>query len=127
MQVIQGDAFDLNRTLGARHTEPFAGIISGLPLLNFPMAMRRALIDGALTRLAPGAPLVQFSYGMHAPVVPPSGFSVARAAFVWANIPPRPSLGLPQDLRIYAAFYAAAWGCSIKCSMAAIAAVFVAR
>src|SRR3569833_2007881 len=71
VHVIQGDAFDLNRTLGARHIEPFAGIISGLPLLNFPMAQRRALVDGALARLAPGAPLIQFSYGMHAPVVPP--------------------------------------------------------
>ena len=53
VHVIQGDAFDLARTLGARGAEPFAGIVSGLPLLNFPMAQRRALVDGALDRLAP--------------------------------------------------------------------------
>lgn len=88
VHVIQGDAFDLGRTLGAHAHEPFAAVISGLPLLNFPMARRRALIDGALARLAPGAPLVQFSYGMHAPVVPPTGYSVHRAAFVWGNLPP---------------------------------------
>jgi phosphatidylethanolamine/phosphatidyl-N-methylethanolamine N-methyltransferase len=88
VQVIQGDAFDLSRTLGPHAHEPFAAIISGLPLLNFPMARRRALIDGALSRLAPGAPLVQFSYGMHAPVVPPRGHSVVCAAFIWANLPP---------------------------------------
>lgn len=88
VHVIQGDAFDLNRTLAGHDGAAFAAIVSGLPLLNFPMARRRALIDGALARLAPGAPLIQFSYGTHAPVVPPSGYAVVRAAFIWANIPP---------------------------------------
>ena len=88
VHVIQGDAFDLARTLGARGAEPFAGIVSGLPLLNFPMAQRRALVDGALDRLAPKASLVQFSYGMNAPVTPPHGFKITCAAFVWANLPP---------------------------------------
>ena len=88
VHVIQGDAFDLNRTLGARHTERFAGIVSGIPLLNFPVPRRRAYIEALAERLAPGAPLVQFSYGMHAPVVPPAGHSVICAALVWANIPP---------------------------------------
>jgi phosphatidylethanolamine/phosphatidyl-N-methylethanolamine N-methyltransferase len=88
VRVIQGDAFNLDATLGNRFPEPFAAIVSGLPLLNFPNALRRALVDGALARLAPGAPLIQFSYGMHAPVTPPPGHSVNRAAFVLANIPP---------------------------------------
>jgi len=88
MHVIQGDAFDLNRTLGARHAEVYAGIVSGLPLLNFPVPRRRAYLDALAERLAPSAPLIQFSYGMHAPVVPPNGFNVVCAARVWANIPP---------------------------------------
>ena len=88
MHVIQGDAFDLDRTLGRHGDTPFAGIVSGLPLLNFPMARRHALMDGALARLAPGAPLVQFSYGLHAPMVPPAGHSVVCTNLVWANLPP---------------------------------------
>ncbi len=88
VHVIQGDAFDLNRTLGARHAEPFAGIVSGIPLLNFPVSRRRAYVEALAEKLAPGAPLIQFSYGMHAPVVPPTGHSVVCAARVWANIPP---------------------------------------
>ena len=88
VSVIQGDAFALSKTLGPRFTQPFAAIISGLPLLNFPVQMRRRLVDGALERLAPGAPFVQFSYGTHAPVVPPPGHSVIRAAMVWATLPP---------------------------------------
>jgi phosphatidylethanolamine/phosphatidyl-N-methylethanolamine N-methyltransferase len=88
VHVIHGDAFNLDHTLGGRPSLPFAAIVSGLPLLNFPVAMRKRLMDGALIRLAPGAPFIQFSYGTHAPVVPPPGFSVVRAAMVWANIPP---------------------------------------
>lgn len=85
--IIQGDAFDLDKTLGDRD-QMFGAIVSGLPLLNFPLMMRRRLIDGALARLAPGAPFIQFSYGTQAPVLPPPGFGVTRAAQVWANIPP---------------------------------------
>ncbi len=85
--VIEGDAFDLDKTLGGRDQQ-FGAIVSGLPLLNFPVAMRKRLIDGALARLAPGAPFIQFSYGTHAPVPAPAGFTVTRAAQVWANIPP---------------------------------------
>jgi len=88
VHVIQGDAFDLNRTLGARHLDAFAGIVSGIPLLNFPMTHRQAYMKALTGRLAPDAPLIQFSYGMHAPVVPPPGFSVHCAALVWANLPP---------------------------------------
>lgn len=86
--VIQGDAFDLERTLGARGHQPFGAVVSGIPLLNHPVARRRAYVEGLARRLMPGAPLIQFSYGAHAPVVPPPGFSVSRAAQVWANIPP---------------------------------------
>jgi phosphatidylethanolamine/phosphatidyl-N-methylethanolamine N-methyltransferase len=86
--VIQGDAFDLAKTLGARFAQPFAAVVSGLPLLNFPIALRRRLVDGALERLAPGASFIQFSYGTHAPVVPPPSHSVVRAAMIWANLPP---------------------------------------
>ena len=88
VQVIQGDAFDLDQTLRGRDGLPFGAIISSLPLLNHPMARRLAYMESLTRRLAPGAPLIQFSYGPHAPVVPPPGFAVIRAAQVWANIPP---------------------------------------
>jgi len=84
--VIAGDAFDLDRTLG--HRQPYAAIISGLPLLNFPMEDRHRLLDGVAARLLPGAAFIQFSYGLNAPVTPPDGHYVTRAAFAWANVPP---------------------------------------
>jgi phosphatidylethanolamine/phosphatidyl-N-methylethanolamine N-methyltransferase len=85
-KVIQGDAFDLDKTLG--HREPYTAIVSGLPLLNFSIADRHRLIDGVAARLAPGGRFIQFSYGLHAPVVPPDGHDVSCAAFAWANVPP---------------------------------------
>jgi phosphatidylethanolamine/phosphatidyl-N-methylethanolamine N-methyltransferase len=88
VNVIQGDAFDLNHTLGSKAQEPFSAIVSGIPLLNFPLARRRIFMEGACRLLAPGAPLIQFSYGMQAPMVPLPGFGVTRAALVWANLPP---------------------------------------
>ena len=52
------------------------------------MMHRQTYMEALTSRLAPDSPLIQFSYGMHAPVVPPPGFSVVCAAFVWANLPP---------------------------------------
>jgi phosphatidylethanolamine/phosphatidyl-N-methylethanolamine N-methyltransferase len=86
--VIHGDAFDLDRTLGPRYSAPFAAIVSGVPLLNHSMARRQAFVEGLAKRLMPGAPMVQFSYGTNAPVVPPPGYTVVRTATILANIPP---------------------------------------
>ena len=88
VQVIQGDAFDLDHSLRGHGGMPFGAIVSSLPLLNHPMARRLAYMEALTRRLAPSAPLIQFSYGAHAPAVPPPGFSVVRTAQIWANIPP---------------------------------------
>jgi len=61
---------------------------AGLPLLNFPVALRHSYMAGLIARLEPGAPVIQFSYGTQAPVSAPPGCVVSRAALVWANIPP---------------------------------------
>jgi phosphatidylethanolamine/phosphatidyl-N-methylethanolamine N-methyltransferase len=86
VNVVRGDAFDLERTLGSE--QPFAGIVSGLPLLNHPPERRRMLIEGAMARLAPGASYVQFSYGWEPPISAPAGATVHRAALIWRNLPP---------------------------------------
>jgi phosphatidylethanolamine/phosphatidyl-N-methylethanolamine N-methyltransferase len=86
--VIQGDAFDLDTTLGARAGDTFAAAVSSLPLVNFPQATRDALIADVFRRLAPGAPFVQFSYRFKPPVAPPAGVTLKRAAVIWLNVPP---------------------------------------
>jgi phosphatidylethanolamine/phosphatidyl-N-methylethanolamine N-methyltransferase len=86
VHVVRGDAFDLTRTLG--NGEAFAAVVSGLPLLNHPLEKRHALIEGALSKLKPGAPYVQFSYGTRPPITAPAGATVRRAAVIWLNLPP---------------------------------------
>jgi phosphatidylethanolamine/phosphatidyl-N-methylethanolamine N-methyltransferase len=85
-RVVQGDAFDLDKTLGA--PEPLAAVVSSLPLINFPVEMRLALLGKVFARLAPRAPFVQFSYRLRPPVEPPPGIARRRAAVVWLNLPP---------------------------------------
>lgn len=88
VRVIQGDAFDLGKTLGDRARDKLCAIVSSLPLVNFPAAMGTALLKDAFERLAPGAPFVQFSYRLKPPVPPPSGVTLKRAAVIWLNLPP---------------------------------------
>lgn len=90
VNVVQGDAFFLDTTLGGNSDLTFDAVISGVPLLNFPVAQRIAYIDDLLDRLPPGRPVVQFSYGPFSPV-PPSGggaYTVEHLGFVLRNMPP---------------------------------------
>ncbi len=86
IRVVQGDAFDLQGTLGK--TEPFAAIVSSLPLLNFAIERRESLMSQIFARLMPQAPFIQFSYGLSPPVPPPDGATVMRAAHILFNLPP---------------------------------------
>lgn len=85
VNIIHGDALHLSKVLPDMQ---FAAAMSGLPLLNFPVPAREALVRDVLARLTPGAPFIQFSYGMNSPVAASAEISVTRAAFVWNNLPP---------------------------------------
>lgn len=87
VRVVRGDAFDLDKTLGS-DAKDFAGIVSSLPLLNHTPEKRRLLIEDALRRLKPGAPYVQFSYGLHPSTPATAHITVKRAAVIWLNLPP---------------------------------------
>ena len=87
-RVLRGDAFAFARMLDGTVDQPYAAIVSGLPLLNFPVEKRRELIEAALDRLQPGAPYVQFSYGTKPSIPGTERYTVKRAALVWKNLPP---------------------------------------
>ena len=89
IHVHQGDAFNLQETLGEDASLRFDCVVSALPLLNFPVVMREKLIGDVLSRMAHGRPLIQFSYGPFAPVPAKTGqWTVERYDFVLRNIPP---------------------------------------
>lgn len=89
VNVIQGDAFNLDKTLGDKKDEVFDCAISGVPLLNFPVPIRVAYVEQILKRLPAGRPLVQITYGPKSPVPPGFGnYAVEHFDFVLRNIPP---------------------------------------
>lgn len=88
IHVVDGDAFDFINELASRNLPPFAAIVSGLPLLNFPPEQRKALLQNIMNSLAPNAPFIQFSYGWKNPVGPMPGVKAMHTAFVLKNFPP---------------------------------------
>jgi phosphatidylethanolamine/phosphatidyl-N-methylethanolamine N-methyltransferase len=89
VNVIQGDGFDLDATLGERRGEKFAAILLAIPIVGFGQEKRQALLRDYFSRLRPGGNVTQLSYLLTAPVKPlPGVFSVSSSPVVWDNIPP---------------------------------------
>ncbi|MFN7101177.1 MAG: phospholipid N-methyltransferase PmtA [Pseudorhizobium sp.] len=89
VNFINGDAFDLNSTLGDWRDRKFDAVISAIPLLSFPMEKRIALLEDLLDRMPPGRPVVQITYGAVSPIdARPDRFKIKHLDFVVRNIPP---------------------------------------
>jgi phosphatidylethanolamine/phosphatidyl-N-methylethanolamine N-methyltransferase len=89
INVIEGDGFNLDQTLGDKRDTTFDCVISGVPLLNFPVARRVAYLESLLKRIPRGRPVVQLTYGPKSPVPPGHGdYTVEHFHFVLRNIPP---------------------------------------
>lgn len=86
-RVIEGDAFDFPALLG-NDACGLRTVISGLPVVSEPPVRKRALVEAAIDALAPGRPLVQFSYSARPPLPVIEGVEVCRIATVWENIWP---------------------------------------
>nr|WP_295462710.1 class I SAM-dependent methyltransferase [Mesorhizobium sp.] len=88
VNFINGDAFDLDATLPEKGMV-FDSVVSGVPLLNFPVEQRVRYIEDLLGRIPPGRPIVQLTYGPLSPVPPRRGnYTVEHFDFVVRNIPP---------------------------------------
>jgi phosphatidylethanolamine/phosphatidyl-N-methylethanolamine N-methyltransferase len=89
VNVIEGDAFNLPAALGERRDMVFDSVVSGLPLLNFPVAQRIAYVESLLDRIPAGRPIVQLTYGPLSPIPPGRGdYQVEHFHFIVRNIPP---------------------------------------
>lgn len=70
----------------------FGAVVSGLPLLNLPVARREMLFDAVRAVLRPDGALYQFTYGTRPPVgavhARRLGFTVRRVGTVLLNLPP---------------------------------------
>jgi phosphatidylethanolamine/phosphatidyl-N-methylethanolamine N-methyltransferase len=87
--VVQGDAYSLRRLLETLLIQPAAAVVSGLPLVTKPIKQRLRLIRDALDLMLPGAPFVQFTYSVAAPLPKRLvNFSVEASERIWMNLPP---------------------------------------
>ena len=93
VNVVEGDAFNLGETLrralGDNTPKQFDSVVSGVPLLNFPVQQRVKYLEGLLDRLPQGRPVVQLTYGPKSPIPPGLGdYTVEKFDFILRNIPP---------------------------------------
>ena len=89
VNVIQGDAFDLDGSLGEARGLTFDCVVSAVPLLNFSVERRVAYLSDLLSRIPQGRPVIQLTYGPKSPVPPGLGdYTVEHFRFVIRNIPP---------------------------------------
>ncbi len=77
---------------GLHVKHPVAWVISGLPLLSMPRAVRMGIVQAAFDILAPGGQMVQFTYGRGAPLpqeeLDQLGLRVEKGERVALNLPP---------------------------------------
>lgn len=89
VNFINGDAFDPKSSMGEAYNQQFDCVISTVPLLNFPMEVRIALLDKLLSMLPTGRPVIQMSYGPVSPIIAkPKLYTIKHFSFVVRNIPP---------------------------------------
>jgi len=87
--LVQGDAYSLRRLLETLLIQPAAAVVSGLPLVTKPIRERWRLIRDAFDLMVPGAPFVQFTYSVAAPLPKRlGGFTVEASERIWMNLPP---------------------------------------
>ena len=92
--IIQGDAYNLTRSLVPVLQDRAAAVVSSLPLLTKPEVQRLALLDEAFGLMNGDGVFVQFTYGLTSPIprvdaaFEPTRFAAKGTAPVWLNLPP---------------------------------------
>lgn len=89
--ILQGDAYSLEKTLNDHGIDEAASIVSSLPLFTRPLADRIQLIKTALSLMPKGGEFIQFSYALVPPVkIPdlPRGSELTSSPWIMLNLPP---------------------------------------
>ncbi len=90
-RVIEGDAYDLPRTLGRLADERISAFVSSLPLLTRPPGDRGRLVGDAFQLMGGDGVFVQFTYGPLSPIpreICEGRYAAERGRSIWANLPP---------------------------------------
>lgn len=68
VRVLLGDAMHLQQLLRREGIAPVKAIVSSLPLLSMKKAIQHRIGAQAFAVLEPGAPFIQFTYGLFSPL-----------------------------------------------------------
>ena len=87
--IVRGDAYALTKTLSSALAGRACATVSSLPLMMKPPHIRQALLNEALSLMAPGSPFVQFTYALVPPIERHPGlYTTSVSRRIWKNIPP---------------------------------------
>ncbi|RBP17237.1 phosphatidylethanolamine/phosphatidyl-N-methylethanolamine N-methyltransferase [Roseiarcus fermentans] len=90
-RVIEGDAYDLPRSLAELGGARVSAFVSSLPLLTRPPGDREKLLGDAFALMGREGAFVQFTYGLVSPIpreLLGDRYSARRGRPIWANLPP---------------------------------------
>ncbi len=91
--IVQGDAYNLKKTLGVTLKQKAGAIVSSLPLLTKPQDQRLSLLSEAFDLAEDNAPFIQFTYSTMSPIPLECTdysfkFNAESSSRIWLNIPP---------------------------------------
>jgi phosphatidylethanolamine/phosphatidyl-N-methylethanolamine N-methyltransferase len=90
--VLQGDARHLGDLLRKHNIKEVAAVLSCLPLLSMPDAVRHSIVNAAFEVIKPEGVFILYTYGLLSPVSPRNqrriGIRGRVAKLVWRNFPP---------------------------------------
>jgi len=68
VRILRGDAADLAGLLRPLGITRACAVVSGLPLLAMRDTVRDRIVEESFALLEPGAPFIQFTYGLASPI-----------------------------------------------------------
>lgn len=87
--VVQGDAYNMQATLGDVLNAPAVAVVSSLPLFTRPAPERHRLVQQAFDLSHPRAPFIQFTYAVVSPLpLEDQPIDAHVSPRVWRNLPP---------------------------------------
>ena len=90
--ILQGDARNLRELLHQHGIKQIAAVVSSLPLLSMPDAIRHAIVHTVFDVIKPDGVFIQYTYGFLSPVPENHQRSIGIrgrvAKRVWRNFPP---------------------------------------
>jgi phosphatidylethanolamine/phosphatidyl-N-methylethanolamine N-methyltransferase len=88
VRILLGDAADLRALLEPLGITQVGAVVSGLPLLAMRESVRDRIIESSFGLLAPGAPFIQFTYGLASPIPRRLGIRGEVKRRILNNLPP---------------------------------------